>query len=79
MVNMLQSFVVAEDQVALVVAKVHAIPLAVSEPLAFATLVLFHPRAVSVRFESVLPYINKVILIDISLVIVCSDASASRY
>ena len=68
----------AEHQLALAVAEVHAAAPAEAEVLALCALVLLHPLAVAVGSEALLPDIHEVILVNIALVIVGTDAGAGR-
>ena len=56
----------------------HAPTLAVAEHLAVATLALFHPLAVAIRFEAILPHIPEILLVDVALVVLATDAGACR-
>ena len=71
-----QSFKMTEYQIAVVIPQVHSVPLTISEPSAFSTLVLLHPASVSIWSEAVLPYVDEIVLIYIALMEVGADASA---
>lgn len=73
-----QSVEMAEDEIAVAVAKVHSVALAVPEPAAGCAFVFLHPGAVAVWDESVFPDIGEVIGGDIALMPVASDARACR-
>lgn len=64
----------AHDEIALIITKMHTAALTVSEVSALGTLPLPHPFTVTVRQETLLPDIHKIILIDIALMIVGTDA-----
>lgn len=64
----------AHDEIALIITKMHTATLAVSEVSALGTLTLPHPFTVTVRKETVLPDIHEIILVDIALMIVGTDA-----
>ena len=66
----------AEDEGAVFVAKVHSVSEAVAEPFAVGTFILAHPLAVSIRTELIFPNIHEIILVDIALMIIRSDARA---
>ena len=72
----LQPFKMAENQLAVFVAQVHAVAAAVAEPFAVGTFILAHPLAVTIRTELIFPDVHEIILVDISLVIIRSDARA---
>ena len=71
-----ESVQMTEDEISVVVAQVHPVSLTVAEPPAFAALALLHPRAVAVWLETVFPYIDEIISIDVSLMVVRAYASA---
>lgn len=64
----------AHDEIALIITKMHTTALAVSEVSALGTLTLPHPFTVAVRLETVLPDVHEIILVDIALMIVGTDA-----
>ena len=72
----LQPFKMAENKLAVFVAQVHAVAAAVAEPFAVGTFILAHPLAVTIRTELIFPDVHEIILVDISLVIIRSDARA---
>ena len=63
-------------KVAVIVAEVHSVALAIAEIFAVGTLACLHPRPVTVWLIAVLPHIDEVVLIYISLGKVASDAGA---
>jgi len=67
----------AEDEIAVIVSEVHAIALAVFPIFAIGAIAFTHPRSIPIEFESLLPDVHKVILIDIALMIICPYAGAS--
>lgn len=64
----------AEQQFAVAVAQVHAIALTVAEVLAVGTLAATHPFTVAVGGIAVLPDIHEVVLVDVALMVVGTDA-----
>ena len=64
----------AHDEIALIITKMHTAALTVSEVFTLGTLTLPHPFTVTVRLETVLPDVHEIILIDIALMIVGTDA-----
>jgi hypothetical protein len=67
----------AEEKLSIPIPEVHSSPTAITEILAGCALVPFHPIPVSEHCIPVFPGIHEIILIDISLMIVSSDAGAS--
>ena len=57
----------------------HAIALAITPHLTSLTNSVLHPFMVSVHLILVLPYIPKVVVVDIALMVVAPDAEAARY
>ena len=72
--NLFQSFQMAEQQFPVAVAQMHTVTLTVTEIAARGTIVLLHPLTVAILLVTALPYIHEVILIDIALIVVGSDA-----
>jgi hypothetical protein len=62
-----------QQQTAIAVTQMHAIALTIAEIRAVGTLVTAHPFTIPVREETTLPNIHKVIVIDITLVIVAAN------
>ena len=54
----------------------HSVALAIAEPFAVSALVLLHPGTVTVWLETVFPYIDEIILVNISLMVVSTYAAA---
>ena len=71
-------FQLAEEQTAIVVAQVHAPTLAVTPHVAVGTGSCLFPRTVAEQLETVLPDIPEIVAVDISLMVVGTDAAASR-
>ena len=69
--------ILADLQFSVAVAEMEAVAEAVAPHLAFGTLAGFHPFAVAVKLESVLPDVPEAVLIDISLMVVGSYAEAA--
>ena len=65
---------VAEQELAVAVAQVHAVTLAVAEVLAAGTLAGVHPFAMTIGGIAVLPDVHEVVLVDVALIVVCPDA-----
>lgn len=65
-----------EQQFAVAIAEVHAIALTIAEILTVGTLVALHPTAVTIQHVTVLPHVHEVVLVDIPLIIVGTDAGA---
>ena len=69
----------ADDEIAVVVAEVHAAAAAVFPPSAGGAFAGFHPRVVAVGLEAVFPHIHEIVLVDVALMIIGADAGAGRY
>lgn len=52
----------------------HSVALTVAEPLAGGAVVLFHPAAVAVGTEAVFPNVDEIVLVDVALMVVATDA-----
>ena len=65
-----------EHQLAVRVTEVHSVALAPFPVLAVGAVVFPHPIPVTVGLEAMLPDIHKIILVDVALVIVRTDARA---
>ena len=63
-----------KQQLAFFVAKVHPVASAVAEILTRSALTCFHPFAVAIGEVASLPYLHEVVLIDIPLMVVGTDA-----
>ena len=63
-----------EQQIAVVVVQVHAVPLAVPVHFAVGTLSFAGPLPVTIGFEFIIPYVDEFIFIDIPLMEVRADA-----
>ena len=68
----------AKQQISLPVTQMHAVSFAITEKLTVGTLPFAHPLAVTIRLIFVIPHLHKVILINIALMIVGTDAGTSR-
>lgn len=64
----------AENQFAVRVPEVHSVSLTIPPVFASGALVAAHPFAVAVRSEPVFPDIDEVVLVDIALTVVGTDA-----
>ena len=56
----------------------HSITLTIPPHLATGALVGFHPVAIAVDLELVLPDVPKTILVDVTLMVVAADAETAR-
>ena len=54
----------------------HSSALAVAEKLAGAARALFHPGSVAINLEAVIPHFHKIVLIDVALIVVCTNTHA---
>ena len=70
--------VLANLQLPVTVAEVHAVALAIAPHLAMLTLVGLHPFPVAVNLEFVLPNVPETVLVDIALMVIAADAEATR-
>lgn len=70
----LQPLQVAEEEVTVAVVQVHTVALAVAEKGTVGTHTFFHPATISEGLEAVLPHIHEVILVDVALVVVGTNA-----
>ena len=70
--------VLANLQLPVTIAEVHAVALAIAPHLAMLALVGLHPFPVAVNLEFVLPNVPKTVLVDIALMVVAADAEATR-
>ena len=68
----------AEHQAAIFLAKVHTTSSTVAEVLAILTFTCPHPLAVSVGSKALFPHIHEIVGIDVSLMIVCTNAGTGR-
>lgn len=64
----------AEDETALAIAQVHAVAPAEPPIATVLAVVLAHPVALAIGQITVLPYVHEVVVIDIALMIVGTDA-----
>ena len=62
-----------EQQIAVVVIQVHAVPLAVPVHFTVGTLSFAGPFPVAIGFELIIPYVDEFIFIDIPLMEVGTD------
>jgi hypothetical protein len=69
---------VADQEFALVISQVHAVSFAIAVHLAIGTNVLLHPLAMAVSLEAVVPHLPEAVFVDISLIIVGTDARTTR-
>ena len=67
----------AEQKLAIIATKMHAITLTVTEVLTLGTLVFLHPLTMTIGVVTVFPYFHEVVLIDIALIIVGTDTGTS--
>ena len=52
----------------------HTVTLTITEILTLGTFILLHPLAMAIGMIAILPDIHEIILVDVSLIIVCTDA-----
>ena len=71
--------IVAGDQVAVIVVEMHAAPFAIAEHVAICTLAFPCPFPVAVFLEAVVPYIYKTVFVDIPLVEIGTDTRTAGY
>ena len=67
-----------EIQFSFLVAQVHPITLAITEILAIGTFTRSHPFPVPIRMELVFPHLHEIVLVNVSLMIVATNAGALR-
>ena len=78
MMVILNAFQMTQDEVPVRITEMHTITSAIT-PIATALAVfLAHPLTIPVRYIAILPYLHKVILIDISLIVIRTDTGTSR-
>ena len=70
--------ILTDLQFTIPVAEMHAVALAIAPHLAMLTLVGLHPFSVAVDLEFVLPNVPKTVLVDIALMVVATNAEATR-
>ena len=63
-----------EQETAVAVAQMHAVALTVAEILAVGTNTATHPLALAIGCIAVLPNIHEIVLVDVALMIVGTDA-----
>ena len=68
----------AEQQFPVVVSEVHSVAFAVAEHRAVGALAFAHPLSISIRLKSGVPDLPKIIFVDVTLMVVASDARTSR-
>ena len=65
---------VTEEEFAFTIAQMHAVSLTIAEEVAVGTGTCAHPFAVAIGLEAVFPHIHEVVLVDVALVVVATDA-----
>lgn len=68
----------AEQQITVFVAQVHAVTSAITEELALAAIALAHPFAVAIRSEAIGPHLPEIVAVYVALLIVGADARTCR-
>lgn len=68
----------AEQQIAVFVAQMHAVASAIAEKFALGAITLAHPFAVAIRGEAVGPYFPEIVAVYVALLIVGADARTCR-
>ena len=76
--GILNHLVLADLKRAFIVTEVHAVAQTVSPHLASLAGSRLHPLAVSVQFITMLPNLPEMVVIDVALVVVATDAEAAR-
>ena len=69
--------VVANQELAIIIAEVHAVAFAVAEHFAIGTFVFLHPITMAVFLETIVPNVPETILVDVALMVVGANAGAS--
>ena len=69
---------VTEQETAFSIAQMHTIALAIAEEGAIVTLACAHPLTVAIGLETMFPHIHEVVLVDVALVVVATNAGAGR-
>ncbi len=72
----LQAFQMTEQQIAVLVAQVHAVAPAIAEEFALSAIALAHPFAVAIRSEAACPHIPEIVAVYVALPIVGANARA---
>ena len=65
---------VTEQQFAISIAQMHAVALTIAEILAISAFASAHPLTVAIGGITILPDFHEVVLVDISLIVICTDA-----
>ena len=68
---------VAKQEIALPITKMHAVSLTIAEKIAIMALARPHPLTIAIGLKTVFPHIHEIILIDVALMVVATDAGAS--
>ena len=68
-----------EQQIAFLVAQMEAVALAVAEHLTVGARAFFHPRTVAELLETGAPDSPEIVVVDVALRIVGTDARTGRY
>ena len=56
------------------ITQMHRSATAIAEKFAFGAFLPTHPFAVAVRMVTMLPHVHKIVLIDVSLMVIAADA-----
>lgn len=67
---------VTKEEVAFAVAEVHAVTLAIAEEGAIVAIACSHPLAIAIGLETMFPHVHEVVVVDVALVVVATDAGA---
>ena len=68
----------AHDEPSLIITQVHTTAQAIAEVAALGALILAHPLSVAIRGKTMLPHFHKIILVDVALMIIGTDAGTGR-
>lgn len=77
--SIVNSPIVAGDQVTVIVVEVHAAPFAIAEHIAISTHAFPCPSPVAIFLKAIVPNINEAVFVDVSLVEVGTDARTAGY
>ncbi len=68
----------AKQEIARFVSQMHPVAFAVAKEVAIGTIALAHPLAVAKGSKAILPYVHKIVLVDIALLKVTADTGTGR-
>ena len=79
LLSLLKTMQMTKQQMPVSITQVHAVALAIAEVFAILALAVAHPFAIAIGCIAVLPNLHKVILVDVTLVVVGTYACACGY